>query len=71
MIMKSNFLKNSIIAHRGIYDNKKIVENTIPTFKKAITTQNNIESRCFEVKIFITSRFVICSFYSNKLWIRT
>ena len=41
--MKSNFLKNSIIAHRGIYDNKKIVENTIPAFKKAITKGYAIE----------------------------
>ena len=43
MIMKNNFLKNSVIAHRGIYDNKKIVENTIPAFKKAITKGYAIE----------------------------
>lgn len=43
MIMKNNFLKDSVIAHRGIYDNKKIVENTIPAFKKAISKGYAIE----------------------------
>ena len=43
MIMKNSFLKNSVIAHRGIYDNKKIVENTIPAFKKAISKGYAIE----------------------------
>lgn len=43
MIMKNNFLKNSIIAHRGIYDNKKVVENTLEAFKKAINKGYAIE----------------------------
>lgn len=43
MIMKNNFLKNSIIAHRGIFDNKKIVENTIEAFKKAMNKGYAIE----------------------------
>ncbi len=44
MIMKnSDFLKNSTIAHRGIFDNKKTAENTINAFKKAITKGYTIE----------------------------
>ena len=43
MIMKNDFLKNSTIAHRGIYDNKKIIENTIEAFKKAISKGYTIE----------------------------
>lgn len=33
----------NIYAHRGLYDNKKIVENTISAFKKAIDDNYNIE----------------------------
>ena len=43
MIKNSDFLKNNIIAHRGIFDNKKVVENTINAFKKAITKGYTIE----------------------------
>lgn len=31
-----DFLKNIDIAHRGIYDNERIFENTLPAFKRAI-----------------------------------
>ncbi len=31
-----DFLKNIGIAHRGIYDNERIFENTLPAFKRAI-----------------------------------
>lgn len=33
----------NIYAHRGLFDNKKIVENTIPAFKKALKDDLNIE----------------------------
>ena len=33
----------NIYAHRGLFDNKKIVENTIPAFKKALKEDLNIE----------------------------
>ena len=33
----------NIYAHRGVYDNKKIIENTISSFKKAIDGNYNIE----------------------------
>lgn len=35
--------KNSIIAHRGIHDNIKIPENSIPAFKKAVEMSIPIE----------------------------
>ena len=38
-----SFLYNSIIAHRGIYDNKKIFENSIQSFKKALRYNIPIE----------------------------
>ena len=31
-----DFLKDINIAHRGIYDNERIFENTLPAFKRAI-----------------------------------
>ena len=33
----------NIYAHRGLFDNKKIVENTISAFKKALLDNFNIE----------------------------
>ncbi len=33
----------NIYAHRGLFDNKKIVENTIPAFKRALKEDLNIE----------------------------
>ena len=36
-------LKNKIIAHRGVFDNEKIIENTIESFKKAIHYHYPIE----------------------------
>lgn len=38
-----NFIKNSVIAHRGIFDNKVTIENTIKAFKKAINKNMTIE----------------------------
>lgn len=43
MIMKNSFLKDSVIAHRGIYDNKKTIENTLEAFKKAMNKGYSIE----------------------------
>ena len=36
-------LKNKIIAHRGVFDNEKVVENTLESFKKAIHYHYPIE----------------------------
>ena len=43
--MKKNldFLKNEIIAHRGVFDNKKVPENSIKAFKDAISKKYIIE----------------------------
>ena len=40
---KTDFVKNSIIAHRGIFDNKNTIENTISAFKKALNKGYTIE----------------------------
>lgn len=36
-------IRLNIYAHRGVFDNKKIVENTISAFKKALLDNFNIE----------------------------
>lgn len=36
-------IKNNIIAHRGVFDNKLVPENTIPAFKKALELNYPIE----------------------------
>lgn len=40
---KINFLLKPIIAHRGFFDNKRIPENSIPAFRKAIRNNYSIE----------------------------
>ena len=35
--------ENKIIAHRGVFDNEKVIENTIPSFKKAVQYHYPIE----------------------------
>ena len=37
------FLKENVIAHRGIHDNKNIVENSIPAFKECLKEKVSIE----------------------------
>ena len=38
-----NFLKNSVIAHRGFHDNVKIPENSLKAFEKAVKNNYVIE----------------------------
>ena len=38
-----SFLRNRFIAHRGIYDNKRIYENTTSAFLRAIKNNSIIE----------------------------
>ena len=59
---KSNFLKNSIIAHRGIYDNKKVYENSLEAFKKAIKKGYTIE---FDVHLTKDNKVIV--FHDDKL----
>ena len=60
--MKNNFLKESIIAHRGIYDNKKTIENTIGAFIKAINKKYAIE-----LDLHLTKDKKIVVFHDDKL----
>ena len=62
MIMKNDFLKNNIIAHRGIYDNKKVIENTINAFKKAINKGYTIE-----LDLHLTKDNKVIVFHDDKL----
>ena len=61
--MKNNdFLKNGIIAHRGVYDNKKTIENTIGSFIKAIN-----KGYVIELDIRLTKDNKIVVFHDDKL----
>lgn len=60
--MKSNFLKEYVIAHRGIYDNKKIVENTIGSFIKAIN-----KGYAIELDLHLSKDNKIVVFHDDKL----
>jgi len=62
MTMKNNFLKNSIIAHRGIFDNKKIIENTVGAFKKTINKGYTIE---LDLRLTKDNKIVV--FHDDKL----
>ena len=53
---------NNIIAHRGIFDNETIIENTIPAFKKAI--KKNIP---FELDIQLTKDNKLVVFHDKSL----
>ena len=54
--MKENFIVNSIIAHRGIFDNKKIPENSIKAFKDALNKNYVIE---FDVHLTKDKKIVV------------
>lgn len=62
MIMKNSFLKNSVIAHRGIFDNKKTVENTLEAFKKALK-----KGYAIELDLHLTKDNKIIVFHDNTL----
>lgn len=63
MIMKNiNFLKDNIIAHRGVFDNKKVVENTIGAFIKAINKKYVIE---LDIRLTKDNKIVV--FHDDKL----
>ena len=54
--MKSNFLIDNVIAHRGIFDNEKIPENSIKSFKAAINKKYVIE---FDVHLTKDKKIVV------------
>ena len=54
--MKDNFLVNKTIAHRGIFDNVKVPENSIKSFKNAINKKYAIE---FDVHLTKDKKIVV------------
>ena len=55
-------IRLNIYAHRGLFDNKKIVENTISSFKKALLDNLNIE-----LDIRVTKDNKIIVFHDNNI----
>lgn len=51
-----NFLKDISIAHRGIYDNERIFENTLPAFKRAIKYGYTIQ---FDVRLLDCGTIIV------------
>lgn len=60
--MNNDFLKNNIIAHRGIYDNEKVIENTLEAFKKAIK-----KGYIIELDLHLTKDNEVIVFHDDKL----
>lgn len=54
--MKENFLVKNKIAHRGIFDNNKVPENSIKSFKNAINKEYVIE---FDVHLTKDKKIVV------------
>lgn len=56
VFMKDNFLVKNTIAHRGVFDNKKVPENSIKSFKNAINKGYIIE---FDVHLTKDKKIVV------------
>ena len=52
----------NIYAHRGLFDNKKIVENTISAFKRALLDNFNIE---LDIRVTKDNKIVV--FHDNNI----
>ncbi len=46
----------NIYAHRGLFDNKKIVENTISAFKRALKEKLNIE---LDIRVTLDNKIIV------------
>lgn len=57
-----SFLKNIVIAHRGIYDNKTIPENSMRAFKKALYKKIPIE-----LDVHLTKDHQVVVFHDDNL----
>ena len=57
------FLTKNIISHRGIYDNKKIFENTLPAFKKALSKRYIIE---LDIHLTKDNNIIVFHDYNTK-----
>ncbi len=60
--MNNNFLINKLIAHRGIFDNKIVPENSIEAFKKAIR-----KGYIIELDVHLTKDKKIVVFHDDLL----
>lgn len=47
---KNNWLSKKFIAHRGLWDNQEIIENTLPAFQNAINHNYAIELDVWRIK---------------------
>ena len=52
----------NIYAHRGLFDNKKIVENTISAFKKALLDNLNIE---LDIRVTKDNKIIVFHDFNN------
>lgn len=50
------FLKTKKVAHRGIYDNERIFENTLPAFQRAVKYNYTIE---LDVRLLIDGTVIV------------
>lgn len=55
-------IRLNIYAHRGLFDNKKIVENTISAFKRALLDNFNIE---LDIRVTKDNKIVV--FHDNNI----
>ena len=58
----TEFLKNNLIAFKGIYDNKEVYENSLEAFKKAIK-----ENYLIHLKLRLTKDNIIVVFSDASL----
>ena len=49
-VAKKSWLTQKFIAHRGLWDNKEIIENTLPAFQNAINNDYAIELDVWRIK---------------------
>ena len=57
-----SFLKQNLIAHRGIFDNEKVPENSIKAFMNAVNKKYIIE---FDIHLTKDNKIVV--FHDDKL----
>ena len=60
--MPKKFLEGFNIAHRGLYDNHSVMENTIPAFKRAIE-----ENYAIEMDVRLTLDDIVVVYHDGNL----
>lgn len=61
--MEKMKLENLVIAHRGMFDNKKVPENSLAAFRRAITFQQPIE---LDIQLTKDEKIVVVHDYNLK-----